>query len=101
MLANGAVSDFVSGSRLGVVEVRTPDPDLLRTALERLGAAVSGSGEDLAVTGVTAEQVGDAAHAANARIHQLVTTRATLEEAFLEATGLDEEFRGSEVGDPS
>ncbi len=101
MLANGAVSDFVSGSRLGVVEVRTPDPDLLRTALERLGAAVSGSGEDLAVTGVTAEQVGDAAHAANARIHQLVTTKATLEEAFLEATGLDEEFRGSGVGDPS
>jgi len=28
-----------------------------------------------------------------------VTRQATLEEAFLEATGLDEEFRGTGVGD--
>ena len=34
------------------------------------------------------------AHELGIRIHQLVTKSATLEEAFLEATGDDEEFRG-------
>ena len=37
---------------------------------------------------MTAEQIGDAAHAAGARLHQLATRQATLEEAFLAATGL-------------
>ncbi len=101
MLANGPVSDFISGSRLGAVEVRTPDAPRLRTALEALGATIDGAGADLVVTGVTAEQIGDAAHAADLRVHQLVTRQATLEQAFLEATGLDEEFRGSGVGGPA
>jgi hypothetical protein len=41
------------------------------------------------------EQVGDVAHAAGARIHELMTRHATLEEAFLDATGMSEEFVGS------
>jgi len=83
MLANGAVGDFISASSLGAVDVRTPDAGPLTTALKKLGAAISGSGEDLIVSGVTAEQIGEAAHAAGARLHQLVTRQATLEEAFL------------------
>ncbi len=101
MLANGRVSDFISGSALGTVAVQTPDGPQLRTALESLGATIDGAGADLVVSGVTAEQIGDAAHAAGVRVHQLVTRQATLEQAFLEATGLDEEFRGSEVGGPA
>lgn len=101
MLANGAVSEFISRSSLGTVEVRTPDPAILIQALEAIGATVGGSGENLIVTGATAEQIGDAAHAAGGRVHQLVTRQATLEEAFLEVTGLDEEFRGTGVGDAS
>ncbi len=101
MLANGAVSEFISGSSLGSVVVRTPDPSPLNTALKALGATVSGRGDELVVTGLTAEQIGDAAFDAGARVHQLVTRQATLEEAFLEATGLDEEFRGTGVSDGS
>ncbi|MCW2749455.1 MAG: export transporter ATP-binding protein [Aeromicrobium sp.] len=99
MLANGAVDDFISHSSLGAVEVRSPDANLLGPALDALGATVTDDGGTLTVRGVTAEQVGDAAHAAGARVHQLVTRAATLEEAFLEATGLSEEFRGSGVDD--
>ena len=97
MLANGAVSDFISGSRLGTVEVRTPDGSLLVPALRALDVRVADVDGALIVTGATAEQIGDAAHAAGARVHQLVTRQATLEEAFLEATGLSEEFRGAGV----
>ncbi|WP_200935442.1 ATP-binding cassette domain-containing protein [Aeromicrobium sp. Root344] len=95
MLANGAVADFISHSGLGTVEVRTPDGAVLAPAIEALGAAITREGDSLVVSGVTAEQIGEAAHSAGARLHQLVTRQATLEEAFLEATGLSEEFRGS------
>ncbi|MRK00701.1 MULTISPECIES: ATP-binding cassette domain-containing protein [Aeromicrobium] len=100
MLANGPVQDFVSHSRLGSVTVRTPDAALLRPALDALGATIAPEGDDLVVRGVSAEQVGDAAQAVGARVHQLTTRQATLEEAFLEATGLSEEFRGTQ-GEPS
>lgn len=99
MLANGAVSEFVSASTRGSVDVRTPDVGPLKEALRKLGAAVTGDGEEIAVSGVTAEQIGDTAHSIGARVHQLVTREATLEEAFLEATGLDEEFRGQDMGE--
>lgn len=94
MLSNGPMADFLSASGRGTVEVRTPDAALLVPALTALGATVSEGQGVLVVGGVTAEQIGDAAHAAGARLHQLVTHQATLEEAFLEATGMSAEFRG-------
>ncbi|MBD8606670.1 ATP-binding cassette domain-containing protein [Aeromicrobium sp. CFBP 8757] len=94
MLANGPVHDFISHSSLGSVTVRTPDVATLGPALEAIGASVSRDADTVVVRGATAEQVGDAAHAAGVRLHQLTTREATLEEAFLEATGLSEEFRG-------
>ncbi len=95
MIANGPVADFVTGSGLGAVEVRTPDAALLAPALTALGATLTEEGEVLVVRGATAEQIGDAAHDAGARLHQLATRQATLEEAFLAATGQSEEFRGT------
>ncbi|NRQ48373.1 ATP-binding cassette domain-containing protein [Aeromicrobium stalagmiti] len=97
MLANGPVKDFIQHSTIGAVEVRTPDGALLQPALAALGAQVTTDGGLLTVRGATAEQIGDAAHAAGARLHQLVTRQATLEQAFLEATGLSEEFRGGQA----
>lgn len=99
MLANGPVDDFVNASGLGAVRLRTPDAALLVPALESLGASVRPEGDELVITQITAEQIGDAALAAGARLHQLTTQRATLEEAFLEATGLTEEFKAESVGD--
>lgn len=98
LLANGKVDDFVDGSSLGSVAVTTPDAALLVPELERLGATVEVDGAALTVRGVEASQVGDAAHAAGARLHQLTTRRATLEEAFLEAAGLDQEFSSGRPG---
>jgi ABC-2 type transport system ATP-binding protein len=94
LVANGRVADFVSDSGLGTVEVASPDLGILVPVLEERGATVSGSGESVTVTGVDAATIGDAAHELGARLHQLVTRQATLEEAFLSATGKDEEFRG-------
>jgi ABC-2 type transport system ATP-binding protein len=94
LVANGPVAEFVSASGFGTVEVASPDLGLLVPALEERGATVTASGESVTVVGLDAATVGDAAHELGARLHQLVTRQATLEEAFLSATGDDEEFRG-------
>ncbi len=94
LVANGPVSEFVEASGLGTVEVTSPDLGGLVPVLEERGATVSGTGESITVTGLDAAAVGDAAHELGVRLHQLVTRQATLEEAFLTATGKDEEFRG-------
>ena len=97
MLANGKVSDFVHRSTRGTVHVISPDSSLLVPAITALGGTVTGDDAELIITGVTAEQIGDAAHEVQARIHQLVTKDATLEEAFLDVTGMSEEFKGGDV----
>ena len=94
MLANGKVSDFVKASTRGTVSLTSPDQGILVPAITALGGSVTGEGTELTIVGVTAEQIGDAARDVQARIHQLVTNEATLEEAFLDATGLAEEFKG-------
>ncbi|AXT86912.1 export ABC transporter ATP-binding protein [Aeromicrobium sp. A1-2] len=99
MLSNGPVTDFVSASGLTTVQVRTPDGALLIPALTALGATTEQVDGLLVVKGATAEQIGDAAFDAGARLHRLATVDATLEEAFLAATGIAEEFRGTQGGD--
>lgn len=94
LVANGPVADFVSASGLGTVEVVSPDLGRLVPALEERGATISDAGESVTVVGLDAATVGDVAHELGVRLHQLVTRQATLEEAFLSATGDDEEFRG-------
>ena len=94
LVANGPVAEFVEASGLGTVEVTSPDLGSLIPVLEERGASVNGSGDSVTVTGLDAAAVGDAAHELGVRLHQLVTRQATLEEAFLTATGKDEEFRG-------
>jgi ABC-2 type transport system ATP-binding protein len=98
LVANGPVSEFVSASGLSSVELRTPDLATLRPVLEERGATITETGDTVSVLGLDAEAIGDAAHEVGARLHQLVTRQATLEEAFLSATGRDEEFRGGDAG---
>ena len=98
LVANGPVSEFVSASGLSSVELRTPDLATLKPVLEERGATITEAGDAVSVVGLDAEAIGDAAHEVGARIHQLSTRQATLEEAFLSATGRDEEFRGGDAG---
>ena len=96
MLANGPVSDFTRGSARAGVVIRTPDIATLGPALAAIGGYVAAEPDgSYAVKRLSAEQVGDAAHEHGARLHQLLTREATLEEAFLDATGTSQEFIGS------
>jgi ABC-2 type transport system ATP-binding protein len=71
----------------GGVRVRSPEAQRLRELLSANGMRVS-DGEDgvLIVSDGTAERVGELAAEHGIVLHELVTERATLEEAFLELT---------------
>jgi ABC-2 type transport system ATP-binding protein len=76
--------------------------ELLGPALAARGAYASpGPDGTYSVSGVTQEEVGDVARDVGARVHELMTRRATLEEAFLDVTGMSEEFVGSSQQRPA
>jgi ABC-2 type transport system ATP-binding protein len=96
LITSGAVTDFISANARTTVTVRSPDMSLLGPALAARGAyAHPGPEGAYAVSGITQEEVGDLAKEVGARVHELMTRHATLEEAFLDATGMSEEFVGS------
>ena len=53
----------------------------------------------LDVSGLTAEQVGEAAAASGVVLHELTPQQASLEEAFMELTREEVEFKAGEVPD--
>ncbi len=69
------------------VLVRTPRPDVLRTALYREGLSAAEAPDGaLVVDGADAAQVGDIAFAAGVPLHELAPRSTSLEEAFLALT---------------
>ena len=88
LVRQGAVPEVVSSlAGDGRVEVTTPHPDRLAAALRRIGAAVGSDGPGrLAVTGVRAEAIGQAAHDVDVVLHQLRTEQPDLEDVFLQLT---------------
>lgn len=98
LITSGPVADFISSSTRASIVVRTPDMASLGPALARQGGYVVTAGDgSFTITGLSQQHVGDTAHEVGARLHELMTRQATLEEAFLEATGMSQEF----IGNPS
>lgn len=76
--------------------LRTPDTERvqdLRALLPRAAVEADAAAPDqLRLTGASAQQVGDAAHAVGLRIHHLAPAAATLEAAYLRLVGDDVEY---------
>ena len=88
LVRQGTVAEVISSlAGDGGVDVTTPHPERLGAALQRIGATVSFDGPGrLAVTGVRAEAIGQAAHDADVILHQLRTLQPDLEDVFLQLT---------------
>jgi len=96
LITSGAVADFIKANSRTTITLRSPDMNLLGPALAARGAYAQPSDDGAyAVSGIAQDEIGDLAHEVGARIHELMTRHATLEEAFLDATGMSEEFVGS------
>jgi ABC-2 type transport system ATP-binding protein len=95
LIADTTVADFVKQASEGApVRVRTPETPRLCNALARLGAKIESREADvLIVTGITAEQIGDAARAADVAVHELVPQQVSLEDAFMRITRDAVEYR--------
>jgi ABC-2 type transport system ATP-binding protein len=96
LIASGRMSDFIGASNRNAVILRVDDPARVTAELRTRSAVVVAEPDGrLAVTGLDAVAVADVLHELGVRVFELSNRQATLEEAFLEATGASEEFRAS------
>ena len=105
LVADLTVAELVARSSTSVL-VRTPQVPALRSVLAGDGVTVTtgrstgtgpdgGSGDALAVTGLSTEQIGDRAAAAGITVHELVLQRASLEQAYMDLTRDSVEYHAS------
>ena len=101
MIADLSVEEFVRRASKNVVRVRSPQAALLRDVLVGPDvAAVTAEDGALEVTGLTAEQIGEAAATHGFVLHELTPERASLEEAFMDVTRDDVEYHATVDGAP-
>ncbi len=99
LIADTSVADFVAGASKQLVHVRSPQADDLQRVLAGRGVEIVGLEPGLLeVRGLTAEQVGEQAAAARIVLHELTPHQASLEEAFMDLTRDEIEFKAAEPG---
>jgi ABC-2 type transport system ATP-binding protein len=88
LVRQGAVSEVLASMAGDVqIQVGTPDPEALASALRAIGAVVNPGGPGtLLVSGTSAAMVGDTALNAGVAVHHLSTDQPDLEDVFLTLT---------------
>jgi ABC-2 type transport system ATP-binding protein len=100
LIADLSVDEFVRRASKKVVRVRTPQATELGELLSGPDVSVTKDGDALEVSGLTAEQIGEAAAEHGIMLHELTPQQASLEEAFMELTREDVEFASPESREP-
>ncbi|HEY5317382.1 MAG TPA: ABC transporter ATP-binding protein [Solirubrobacteraceae bacterium] len=94
LIRDVGLADFVDEWSKNVVRVRSPQAAELRDAILGPDIRVSTDGPGvLEVDGLTAAQIGEAAAQHGLVLHELVQEKVSLEEAFMDLTREDTEFR--------
>jgi len=94
LIADMAVDEFVRKASGMRVRVASPQATLLRDLVAGPQVKVTSSEPSvLDVEGLTAEQVGEIAAAHDVVLHELTPVQASLEEAFMELTRDEVEFK--------
>jgi ABC-2 type transport system ATP-binding protein len=94
LITDTSVSDFIARSDGGAVKLVTPDAEAFRAALVGANATVADDDDAwLTVVGLTAPEIGDLAVRDGLRIHELTPITASLEDAFMELTHDEVEYR--------
>ena len=94
LIAETSVADFVGRSGRASVRLLTPDADAFTVALRGAGATVVADGDGaLTVEGLTAPDIGDLAARDGLRVHGLAPVTVSLEDAFMELTQDEVEYR--------
>src|SRR3984957_8883364 len=100
LIAGTGVTDFIARSGGGAGELVTPAQVAFATARAAAGARIADAGgESLTVEGLTAPQIGDVAARDGLRVHELTPITASLEDAFMQLTHDDVEYRPTAMAD--
>ncbi len=93
VIADCGMAEFIARGSGQAVEVRTPEPARLASALTAAGATVTTRTDGtIEVRGRTERQVADVAFAASIPVHHLAQTKVSLEHAFMELTADSVEY---------
>jgi ABC-2 type transport system ATP-binding protein len=96
LIADTSTEEFVRRASGSVVRVRSPQAARLAALLGAQGRTVTPiEGEMLEVSGGTPDSVGETAAANGIVLHELMLVQASLEEAFMELTRDDVEFKAA------
>ncbi len=100
VVADAPVADVLALAGPPAVRVRTPDVRALAALLSREpGVELMSTGSDaLDVTGSTTAHVAGVAAAAGIPLHELASVQVSLEDAYLQLTGGEVEYRSSSAG---
>jgi ABC-2 type transport system ATP-binding protein len=101
LIADCTVEEFIERNSEIAIRVRTPDPDRLRELVTAEGGRVTASADQLLVTGLSADRIGDLAFDNAVRLHELAPVQASLEEAFMELTRDSVEFHTTVPAQPT
>jgi ABC-2 type transport system ATP-binding protein len=94
IIADAPIGDILAGATKKAVTVRSPQAGLLAERLAGPDVTVTSTPDGaLTITGISAVQIGEAAAQASVVLHELTPVGASLEEAYLELTQDDVEYR--------
>ncbi len=100
LISTGSVRDFITTNASQYVRVRTPRTDELAGLLVTQGARVQREDDgSLAVSDLSAEQIGVTCGNAGILLYELSPQSASLEEAFMEMTRESVDYHGHRVDD--
>jgi ABC-2 type transport system ATP-binding protein len=87
LIADSTVEQFIAATTVASVVVRSPKTGRLRSLLDRPGCRIAVEGPDLLrVDGIAPEEIGTIALQAGVPVFDLRVERASLEDAFMQAT---------------
>jgi ABC-2 type transport system ATP-binding protein len=93
LIADQSLADFVHGSGVSMVRVRSPQADALGKAVTAAGGRLaSAEGDVLLVEGMAVERIGDLAFAHQTPVHELSPIQHSLEDAYMKITADAVEF---------
>ncbi|MEV6159119.1 ATP-binding cassette domain-containing protein [Nonomuraea sp. NPDC052129] len=99
LIMDAPLAEVIARSSLTAVVVRTPHAADLSARLSMAGITVERLEENqLVATGVAIERIGDLAHDAGIRLHELRTREASLEQAYQELTASSVEYGARKAG---
>jgi ABC-2 type transport system ATP-binding protein len=97
LIVEATVEDFVQRSSRNVVRVRSTASERLATLVRSDGATTEYADDGaLLITGADATAIGDLAAEHGITLHELATKRASLEDAFMEATHDSVDYRAND-----